>query len=445
MHDYQTACDSKMNMPINRRFDWSYLLLFPYVAAEYIPWVNAHMQFRFVAPFLLIWLGLAYTRRPEVQHWEKVKASFLYAVLLSVLYHTFGLVLQPFGYSDGLTGNDVFDIVRIIAPLLVLHLSVRNGRRRELGMLVSYWLLCMACTCVMTLRGGTEIENASRLITGAGKVGVDSTVVADAIDAGVAPYAHIYAIGLLIAPMLYCSGFMARPMKTLCVTLASLYVVTVYSANYSICVMAVALGCVLWLVTRVGGRPRRVRISGFVLVVCVVAIVAQPQLVSFMAKPLETFGAITESKQYQMKIATIVDTISGVSGTYATDRSELYWRSWRTFLSRPLVGTGLWHYESTQTSELGGHSLVFDLLGGAGVLGFGLFVLSLAYVMRYMWTISSVVLGFRWWPAVSLFMWPAIMVAFLNPLRGYVVYTDLFLLIPGMACLFKVPDSRVRR
>ena len=87
---------------------------------------------------------------------------------------------------------------------------------------------------------------------------------------------------------------------------------------------------------------------------------------------------------------------------------------------------------------------MLDLLGGAVVLGFVLFVFSLVCVMRYMWAINPVALEFRWWLTVSLFMWPAAMVAFLNPLHGYLIYTDLLLLIPGMACLFTVPDGRAK-
>lgn len=430
-----------IGMPSSRDRDWTYLLLCPYVAFAHIPWVALHVRMRFVLPGVLLWFILALLHKQEVFMPPKVKRALKMAVLFLLIYLLQGTLFALFGHGDWATRDDISDIVQTLIPLAILHLSVRKGQWRELGWLVLWFLACIGCTAVMTVRGEGMVENASRILTGQGGRDINMSDLYDAYFLGVGGYLHVYATGLLVAPLLYCARWMPAVPKVICLIVAAVAMVGVYSGAYSILILAVGVGVLLWALQRVGGRFLSVKVLGLVLAVGIALVIERPHTLSFMIQPLQTLRDMTSREQYHIKIDAIIDTIGGASQSYVTDRSELYMQSWRTFLKNSIVGTGMWQRGSQPERSIGGHSEVFDQLGRGGLIGFTLFILCLYHLLRYLHALGEAFFSRFWWPAVHLFLWPAALVALVNPLCGYIVYTDLLLIIPGMACLFTTVDS----
>ncbi len=442
-------------MPINVRFDWSYLLLLPYLVASYIPWVGQRVRFRYYALFTILWFGLALVRQRNVHLPKRGLASLAWAVLLFTTYDLLGLLFLPFGHGNGVTITDVFDIVRLFVPLGILHYSVRNGRLRELGMLVILVLMCLACTAVITWSIGTEVENASRMLTGkSSEYNANWMDVDYALKNGVGQFAHVYGFGLLALPLMYCSKYMSLWAKVLCRIVATIFLLSAYFASYFILILAILTGFGVWLALASSGSSKRrwVKTVGTLFVVLAITVMINPSIFRGAVPTLLAVRDMTENKEYRMKITAVIDAVSGSSDSYCFYRKDLYERSWNAFLENPLVGFGVWDYiraiESSdieKAESVGGHSQVLDTLGRSGLFGFSIFILGFVFLFRYLRAISSQFLGFRWWPTLYIFMFQAILVSFLNPLRGYTVYTDLLLLIPGMACLFKESAAEARR
>jgi hypothetical protein len=392
-----------------------------------------------------MWACLMMIRRRRIIFLSnKTKNFFLYTAVFLILFLIRGLLFQPFGHGAGINTANIADMLTTLAPLVIFHVSVASGRQRELRILVIWILFCLLCATVMTYRGEMETEYASRLLTGKTGRGEYNFSDAELIMAGVVQRSQMYSIGLLIAPLLYCFRFMTLPLKILSLLCVVLFLYVSYVTSYSSLMIGIFIGCNLWLLTIVGIRERALKIIGILFVLVTIIITVYPQSIRFMASPLMRLHDVTMNEMYQRKIMAVVDTISGAGETLASSRADLYWKSWDAFCIHPLFGIGVWPWDADLTSsetrrgaELGGHSAVLDILGSSGLFGFSLFVLFFVFFFRYLRTITPTVIDQCWWPAIYLFFFPFIIFLFLNNLSGFVVYTDLFLLVPVMSLMFR--------
>jgi O-antigen ligase len=344
--------------------------------------------------------------------------------------------------------NDFAELVLCISPLYIFHFSVANGRQRELRLLLMWILLCLSCTSVMTLMGELGTEEASRLLTGRFGSGNYTNDEAMLAMEGIAQRSQVYSIGLLVAPMLYSVRFISFRQKIIYLACAALFFYISYTTRYSSLMMGIFLGLILLSILLLGIRGKAVNIIGILLVIGVIIGTAQPKSFSFLARPILGLRDMTTIRTYQERIEAVVDTISGAGDSIATARTDLYWMSWKAFCSEPLFGVGIWPWGADMTSDqnqravqLGGHSVIFDILGSSGLFGFMFFVLLFVSFFKYLSTLSPNVLDRRWWPVASLFMFPFIMFLMVNNLTGYHVYMDFFLLMPGMAFVYRRPQD----
>lgn len=431
-------------MRINESIDWSYLLLFPYLALVFTPLLQLYMRLRFAAPLVFLWLALAIARSPGVQLQARAGRQFAYAFLFLALDLALGNIYQLFGHGGEWTVVDLLNNLQFLLPLVILHLSIRNNRRRELGWTIVWCLVCLTVTAVQTIRGESLIENASRALTGS--LAGDYATAEDAFLAGVGGYGHVYGMGLLIWPMLYVARIIPRALGVLWVLFVGVFLVATYSANYTICMASIAFGGVMWGVASVW-RQRLTRLASLLLI-CFVVAMASPQVVGFLASSLLRVQSITMSKWYESRIGDMADTIGGAGGnTYTTMRIDLAWLSWRGFLAHPWVGIGKWNARTRISegmptdSRVGGHSFLFDRLGSGGVLGFSVVALGIVFLFRYLKTVSLQSVGLQGWPAMVIFGFQASMIGIINPLDGWVIYSVPCLLLPGMTCLFRRPSA----
>ena len=419
------------------KLDFSYLLLCPYLMVAYIPKVVHYFHHRYIAPLMLAWFLIALATHRKVQLPPQGQMRLIAVIVLLGLFYGLGPFFSLFEHGSGLNYGMVSDFVLTIFPLLVFHLSVCNGRHRELRLLVIFGFVCVACSAAMTLSGLQVVEAGSRALTGATGEGADLDTIGDAFDAGIGTYGNVYGMGLLIFPLVFCAGFMHLPMKVFFTGLVVLFLLTAYKAAFSILLIGIFLAGILYMVTKFGGRPRVLKIIGVASVIALVTFVANPKMAGFLLSPLQSMGGMTSQMEYQSRIDSVIDMVSGDQDSYAAIRSELYWKSWRVFLKHPLFGIGNYYSLDNEMLDTGGHSMVFDTLAVWGIFGLGVFILIFVYFYRYMQVMSSVVLGFKWWPAYYIFLFPFSAIAFINPIGGAIVFSDLFLFIPSLVFFFK--------
>lgn len=420
-------------------FHRSYYLLFPFMAAAFIPWVKWHIQFRYLIPIMLIWVISAFTERRKIRIPRKGGASLTYVFILLGLYYGLGLLFLPFGHGDGITYTEFVDFVVTAFLLLVFHLSISNGRLYELKVIIIFCFICLSISALMTILGERIIEGGSRALAGAGGRYADDNLVAAAVDAGIGGYSQVYGLGLLAFPLLYCTKFMPLRMKVIATFLVVLLLMTVYFGGYTICIIGISFSGVFYLIMKSGINIKLTKICSLVILTLFVTAVANPKILSAVLSPIESLSELTKKQAYQERLGSISDVIAGKDNTYAENRCSLYWMSWDTFLKHPFFGIGKYDFLgfNPQMDQIGQHSLIFDLLGCGGLFGASIFILFFIFYFRYMQVMSSIVLGHEWWPAYYIFIFSAAGVGFVNPLRSYWILSDIILFIPSLALFFK--------
>ncbi len=440
-------------MRSNKRFDLSYLLLFPYLAVAFIPWLKYRVQFRFVLPVILLWAIVALLTRRQIQLPRKGLINVVGVGLFLAMYQGMALLFLPFGHSDGMSYIDTVDLVLSLFSLVVFHLSVCNGRLRELRVLIVFCFLCISIAGGMTITGQSYVEGGSRTLTAAASVTANMFDIADAREAGIGGYGYVYGMGLLIFPILFCSKFVSAPMKVCFTCFAAVFLVTVYHAGYTILVVGVLFAGVMFLSTKFGEKLRTLKIFGIVAILVFTIILANPPIINFLVTGFQSVSNRLSKEEYSQRAESVADAISGDEETYAIQRSKLYWMSWDVFLKHPFFGVGKWDYQIMSSrrgdDNIGGHSFIFDLLGSSGLAGGIIFILFFICYVRYLRVMSSLVLGFKWWPAYYIFIFSAGFVAYINTLGGYLIFGDLLLIIPALPLFFKesvmVPQKNALR
>lgn len=426
--------------------DLTYLLTVPYFAVVLTPWFGRLIRFRYVIVLCLAWIILTRYSSKRLHLPLTAQKWFWLTVFYYSLYALLQVIYMPFGRSVGVTYLDVFDVFRVLFPLVLFHISVINGKFHEMRYILGLCFICLLIMCYMTIRGEVEIEGASRAITGGGSDYASMDIQYDAFEAsnmGVGAFGNIYGMALLLFPMAYCLRFMSIKQKWCAMTLFVVGLAAVYRAGFMLSVIGICVAGILYFGKRT--NMYTVRPVGVLLVFMTLIILAQPGILKLALSPLERLSQRTFKEEYRYRIESITSTITGDENAYAAYRSSLNWRSWDAFKRSPLVGIGPNNVGNPHQNDIGGHSQLFDLLGCYGLLGAGLFTLFLYYLYRYMKEMSRCVLGISWWPAYQIFMFSACVVAILNPLKGAVIYINVFLLLPAMALLNRNHDIRTNQ
>lgn len=421
-----------------RRLDWSYLLLCPFLAITYLPWLKYRLQFRHVFPLMLIWAGVAYATRRKLRVPRAGVSSLALALVVLGIFSGIDLIYLVFGVGDGMDYVGFVDLVMVFFFLSIFHFSVCNGRLRELRLLVFFCFACMAISAAMNFMGESLVENGSRILTGSEAEGADLGEITAAASAGMGGFGYIYGMGLLVFPVLFFASAMPLPLKVLFSCLMVVFLGTVYKAGYTILMVGLLISGVLYLIVKSRVNLGTMKLFGIVLITILVTAVISPKIMNFMITPLQSLADLIGKEEYQIRTQSMADAVSGEEETYTVTRSELYWKSWRTFTENPLFGIGRYDYRRSSLMEgIGGHSMFFDTLGFYGLFGMSLYILFFVFHYRYMQVMSSMALGFQWWPGYYIYLFPFIAISFINPIGGFLILSDLLLFIPALAVCFK--------
>lgn len=419
-------------MRIKAKLDWSYLLLCPFVALINIPIMAVYFKMRYAFVLLVVWVFFAIFKRRQVHLPQRGRNNLIAATALLCLYTCLGSIYGFFGIGANLTPYYVVaGLIQVLIPLTVFHLSICNGRQRELQLLVLYCFFCIAVGAVMTYFGEVEVEGGSRAIAG-------STDDAQyAVSVGIGSYGFVYGIGLLAIPLLHGMTFMRVQQKVIFGALITVILLAVYAASYTFLLIAMALAGALYLAARADLKRRTMNLMGIILIVSLVTAVAAPKTLSFMGEPILALSDLTGNKLYKSRMVSVAEAMSGDVGTYADERSSLYWDSLRVFLKYPMFGGGSGENRRPAPDVVGGHSVIFDTLGSYGLFGFTIYVLFFVCHYRYLRVMSAVAIGDKWRSVYSIFMFSTVAVMIINPLRGALLFFNLCLYIPSLSLFFK--------
>lgn len=428
---------------LKRSFNYSYLLLLPFLSIALIPWLKYRIQFRFLLVLPFLWMvvnagGVLRARvlgqRPLKALWASVACMFIFMCM-----EYFYVSANPFQEAEVSVNQYAADLLVNLTGLLVLYRALNYGELEELRMVV--WV-CLASICVSALINClnlVDFEDASRVLTAAAARASDLRDVGDAMDRGISGFGFAYGTGLLVAPLLLVSSRLHVVRRYALWGFALIYTFFVYKAGYSALIMGFGLAlqsCVLYLL---GVRRHLYHAIMCAWVVVVIVAVIQPSVFSFTRPFVNALVAYTSNPNYQVRLEAVGDAVTGDTGSYAVLRAELYWESLRVFLNAPVRGAFFsGHSANSELGLIGGHSFVFDVLGKYGLIGVSLFVVlfvNLRTVIKACLKSREQVAGEVIFGA---FMYPLCMIAFINPVWFYPIIVNLVFIVPALVALVPV-------
>lgn len=420
---------------VKRRFNWTYLLLVPYLVIGLVPWLKYRLPFRLLLPLPILWLFLNFKSiKAKLLPRESETLFYRWAFLLGTVF----LLKFFFGLFHGKlfipTTSEMVDVFFNFLVLCILHVTVNTGHIKELKFIVLVCLFSLILSAIVSVRGFEDIEGGSRLLTAASAEETDLSEIAFAMYKGIGSYGSIYGLGLLIAPLILLFGSVRFYMKVAFLFLIGLFFIASIRAAFSILVFAIAAGIVVAALRLIKLRGALFHsIMGVGLFVIILA-TSTPTAFKFLSPLLDTLSTLTEDPNYQFRIQSTKDAIYGNTDptNYATYRPALYWNSLDVFLTAPLTGYRGFSEPDAFKNIIGGHSFVFDTLGGYGLLGSSIYLAFYVFYFKYIKRLIAQTGYDRFKGVLLAFFYPFMLVGFLNPLWGYQIFVDFLLILPGL-------------
>jgi hypothetical protein len=417
----------------NKSFSWSYFLLIPFLVIGLVPWLKFRIPFRLVLLLPLLWVLFNFkTMKAKLlpRESEFVFYKWLFFFLITVFMRfLYGLIHGEFFFPGTAEGVDSFFIILVF---FILHSSVNTGRLKELRTIVLVVLGSLTIFSIMAINGLEVVEGGARAITAASGEYTDIKEVFAALSEGVGGFGNIYGIGLLIVPLIVMLFSVKILMRVFLLFGVALLLMATIKAGFSILMMGIGFSLVALLLyfMKIRGLPFTIIIG--ILIICIVFVASTPSCLRFILPVLDKISELTLDNNYLFRVKALSDFIQGDDNSYAFLRSQLYWDSIGIFFTAPLTGYYGFSDIHEFSTNIGAHSHIFDVLGSYGLLGFFVEVAMYFYYFKYV-KIMMATCGYeRYYGIIGIFFSSYVLIAFLNPVGGYPMFTDFLLILPGI-------------
>lgn len=428
-----TRVTRKVNM--KRSFDYSYLLLCPFLALAIIPWLKYRFQYRLIIPFFLVWLIMSIRNATTVNSAKDKKTWFNpIAWMLAVVGLIF--VYPLVGHGDWLSYSSAMSRVMSLFPLVIFIFAVRTKCYNELKFITFFSFVCMLVSAAMNINVLNAHPEAARNLTGILGASANYVAASEDVQGGIGGYAYIYGLGLVVVPVLCCIPHVSAKWKILFAVVAIVLLNCAIKAAFTTLMFGIFFSALLALMAVFKLSQRKFTLIATSSIILFLLVLTTPSIISFMATPISQVAEMVDRKEYSWRLHSIADSLSAGSDTdrsYASVRSRLYWTSFNTFLENPLFGIG--NHVDGDYHIIGGHSTFFDTLASYGLFGLFFYIaffISFHGYLRTAWT----PLVKEWKVAHACFFYAFILISFINPIWFPEVMILYFLIIPGLAVFF---------
>lgn len=224
---------------------------------------------------------------------------------------------------------------------------------------IGLFLIIMAIGVVSTLIVVIVDNNAARLLAGSATVEERENYYKQ----GVGGYGFIYGCVFLFYAMLIWAKDIHGIGKLFTILLSITTFIMLLFASYTI---AFLFSLIIILLFLYATSKRRLSIALFFTVFALIFLLRVPIL-----EGLQNIATQLELYWIENRIGQLID--SSVTGNITElRRYELYSASWVSFISNPLIGG----------DSIGGHSMLFDILGEFGVFGLFFFICNFILLLR---------------------------------------------------------------
>lgn len=433
------------------RFDKTYFILVPVVLNVTLPWLKYRM--RPIVPFLLFCLWFALQRNTNRMFFQKRRFAQLCAITLVffVFHSCLRNIFALFGHGEFFTYAELSTFLSAIIHFIIVYLSFKNMKFKEIEFLTIVALIGTSLAGVAAIRGGMiEGFEGGRLLTTATDF-IDAAGHFDdkllAYQIGSANYGTTYGFAMFAVPLLW-AIFKIKKLsvrRLLLITTLCACVLTVRNSGLGTPVFILLFGVMLILCTstKIGLKSWGVKVIGTMAILFLVTFSYKPTVFSSLGSAVQLLSlAFPEGSSIHERCLSVAEAFSGDQSTYAFGRYQLQRRSIDAFIEHPLFGVGIYTAPHPKAYDVGGHSLLLDRLGQAGVIG-GFFYFGFLVFLSLYYKQMTVSFGLpRQWllvPLVCIFTFVFSCVA--NPLPTFPV---ILYYMPGLPMLTLKYDPRNR-
>lgn len=429
---------------VKLRFDVA--LAAGFILSTWVPLISTQIGSVAAKSFFIAWLLCTWGRHFSVcarfRYGLSVLFSFLAFAGVYLLYVIF--TDRPDSLFYGVAMVTWKGLIWTFCFWMVLHYYLARGDVLALKQLAVFFVAGVFVTAILTLWGLDRFgETVSRAMVVASKDS-DRDALRDAIDAshmGVASFAHIYGMALMIPPLLYSIKYVPKGLKMACMVMVLLLVFCVYRASFLTAVLAMVFGGSVVFAMRQRALPPAV-IWGGGLLLGIILLMLSAHIAMPLLDSAENMKWISGNEVYLSKIENFREYFSTRDTDNLSRLQRIQW-SWDLFLKRPLFGHGFLDV------GMGGHSEIFDQLGRFGLVGSIPLVIFLYWLNKYLDThvFETHLILKRMKKTVVL---PFIFVAVFNPISHGSAWSVFLFFVPAFAFFYmprytgKKPEGSMR-
>ncbi len=315
--------------------------------------------------------------------------------------------------SSALVNYFINLIIAFIPCIMAIQISKNVEHKEFFQSYLKTAAIFIGITCVTTIIGLKVFPMASRELA-------SGTAIYDTAQytrANIGGYDFIYALVLFIPVALWLINNSKGAMKVLYTAVLVLDVWCIYESQYTIALICVAITLlVLWIQFN-----KRV---GFIALLAV-ALFLLFNGFSLIGSLFYWLSDVIEQEYVADRLLQLAQLFSGesINTDTSSERIEHYFNELNAFSESPVWGHNFLSYDDDKIS---GHTLVLDILGGAGLIG----IFMLSGIMRTLYTLTINPQKKRLSPYIQAIWIMLIILSCLNP-----VVFPLITVIAFMCCI----------
>lgn len=427
------------------RIEKAYWLLVPTVLHATLPWVQYRV--RAIVPFVFFCIWLCCVRKNITRNFMTriVQAPFWSYFLLYVLVTSLSTIYWLFGYGEPIKYYKLAVALNSFSHCVILYISIRGGKIRELKMLSVLALLGLSLSGIGSFQVGEMegLEGARSMLGDMSSHTYDMESAMLARMVGASGYATCYNDAIFLVAVLWGLALIKNWWyRFFMACAAGAVALAIRNSGLGTPVFLMLYSLFLFGLSLLRLKPRTVFLLGSLVCLSLIIYSYHPTFFSFVGWPVDALSkAFPEGSSIHGRLISVVKALNGDTSAYAYTRYQLQVRSIDAFLSNPCFGCGIFSIPDERAHMVGGHSTFLDLLGQAGLIGGFLFLSMLIAVYVFMKRVGVVFGLSRSYGAVIMaFVMSYLFATIANPVPFFPAYCYY---IPGIGLL--ISDYRVKK
>jgi hypothetical protein len=388
------------------------------ISILFIPWIYYRMGGWPIIICLLLWLVINWGKRAWLILSNRQNTSILIIIIMWIVYTG----MRQYIFVSRVNEFPMFSFTMVIWSYvfwLLAEYFIVTKQYIRLMRVVEFILFGIFVSAVIQAYGLFQNYEYSRLILQKERFTTPQNLVQEAMKLGIGGFDFMYALILLSVPVLYTGYNISGNQRKYLLWLGFALLMVSFLATYTIGLLAILLAFIVWFVIKSNMKHPGYVIT-FILSVWLIVERGVLNIVSILFDFAKYSLGLNE--EYLIKLNAIQYMLMDAQPG-GTTRFDLYSESIEGFIDNPVFGD--------VTGKCGEHSLIFDSLAKFGIVGTILWVSIIVLFIQQL-NKSIVKSNSKAKGIIYVFIIPWIFTMFLNPIMGRMVYSVLFLIIPGL-------------